>query len=228
VSAALPHILPRETLRFAARRYCAAMSDDKLPVHEPAISEELRQREIEVLQGLLVSDKVDQDTFQRALDELLGARTDAEFASVVRSLPPPVEFTPASRRRQAPLEISTSMGEVRLEGRWQVGRLTKITTGMGSVMIDLNEAEFDDWDVDIIVQVHMGQITVIAPWGLDVRQVGTSGGVRSALEQPIPGFPVVRLSASCDLGTIRLMHPKEKRTRRGRWIRRRRKSLPRP
>ena len=86
---------------------------------------------------------------------------------MVRSLPPPFEFTPASRRRQEPLEISTSMGEVRLEGRWQVGRLTKISTGMGSVIIDLTEAEFDDWDVEIIVRVHTGQITVIAidePW----------------------------------------------------------------
>jgi hypothetical protein len=202
------------------------MSDDRLPVHEPAISEELQQREIEVLQGLLVSDKVDQDTFQRALDELLGARTEAEFASVVRSLPPPVEFTPASRRREEPLEISTSMGEVRLEGHWQVGRLTKISTGMGSVMIDLTEAEFDYWDVEIIVQVHMGQITVVAPRGLDVRQVGSSGVVNSTLEPPIPGFPVVRLSASCDIGTIRLMHPKEKRQRRWRWSRRTRTRQP--
>jgi hypothetical protein len=45
------------------------------------------------------------------------------------------------------VEISTSMGEVRLESRWQVGRLTKIHTGMGAVTIDLTEAEFDDWDV---------------------------------------------------------------------------------
>ena len=47
------------------------MNDDRLPVHEPAISEELQQREIDVLQGLMVSGKVDQDRFQRALDELL-------------------------------------------------------------------------------------------------------------------------------------------------------------
>jgi hypothetical protein len=55
----------------------------------------------------------------------------------------------------------------------------------------------------------MGSITVIAPRGLDVRQVGRSAAVNSTLEEPIPGFPVVRLSASCDMGTIRLMHPKE-------------------
>jgi len=119
------------------------------------------------------------------------------------------------------------MGEVRLEGRWQVGRLTKITCGMGSVMIDLTDAEFDDWDVEIIVQLHMGQIMVIAPRGVDLRQVRTSGAVDSALEPPIPGFPVVRLSASCDVGTIRLMHPKEKTTARRGWFRRRSKPSPR-
>ena len=204
------------------------MSDDMLPIHEPAISEEIRQREIEVLKRLLVSGKVDQEAFEGALESLLGARTYAEFASVVRDLPPPFEFTPALRRRQEPLEISTSMGEVRLEGRWQVGRLTRISTGMGSVTIDLTEAEFDDWDVEIIVQVHMGQIAVIAPRGLDVRLVGTSGAVSGGLEQPIPGFPVVRLSAACDVGTIHLMHPKEKATPRWGWRRRRRKSSPRP
>ena len=64
------------------------------------------------------------------------------------------------------------MGEVRLEGRWQVSRLTKIDTGMGSVTIDLSQAEFDDWDVEIVVHTHMGAITVIVPRGLEVRPVG--------------------------------------------------------
>jgi len=165
---------------------------------------------------------------QGALDALLGAHTHADFASVVRGLPPPVEFTPPARRRQEPLEISTSMGEVRLEGRWQVSRLTKIDTGMGSVTIDLSQAEFDDWDVEIVVHTDMGAITVIVPRGLEVRPVGRSGAVNTALEPPIPGFPVVRLSATCDMGTIRVMHPTEKRQRRRRWPRRRSKTTPGP
>ena len=154
--------------------------------------------------------------------------SQADFASVVRSLPPPVEFTPPARRRQEPLEISTSMGEVRLEGRWQVSRLTKIDTGMGSVTIDLSQAEFDAWDVEIVVHTHMGAITVIVRRGLEVRPVGRSGPVNASLEPPIPGFPVVRLSATCDMGTIRVMHPTEKRQRRRRWRRRRGKTTPRP
>ncbi|HYB30270.1 MAG TPA: LiaF domain-containing protein [Solirubrobacteraceae bacterium] len=126
------------------------------------------------------------------------------------------------------MEISTSLGEVRLQGRWQAGRLTKIHTGTGAVTIDLTEAEFDDWDIEIVVHVHMGQITVIVPRGFDVRQVGTGGAVNNTLEQPIPGFPVVRLSASIDVGTIRLIHPQEKTPRRWGWSRRRRKPAPRP
>ena len=133
---------------------------------------------------------------------------------MVRSLPPPVQFTPPARRRQEPLQISTSTSGVRLKGRWQVGRLTKIDTGLGDVTIDLTEAEFDDWDVKIVVRVNMGSVTVIVPRGLDVRQVGRGTAVNSTLQEPIPGFPVVQLSASCNRGRIRLVHPKEKPQRR--------------
>jgi len=203
--------------------------DDGLPAEtEPPVSEDLQQRAIGFLQGLLASGKVDLDRFQEALDALLGAHTQAGLASVIRSLPSPVEFTAPARRRQEPLEISTSMGEVRLEGHWQVSRLTKIDTRMGSVTIDLSQAEFDDWDVEIVVHTHMGDITVIAPSGLEVRPVGRSGPVKAALEPPIPGFPVVRLRATCDMGTIRVMHPAEESQRRRRWRRGRGRTRPRP
>src|SRR5215469_13760269 len=137
------------------------MNGDGLPAEtEPPVSEDLQQRGIDYLRELLAGGKVDLDCFHTALDALLGAHTQADFASVVRSLPAPVEFNPPARRRQEPLEISTSMGEVRLEGRWQVSRLTKIDTGMGDVTIDLAQAEFDDWDIEIVIHTHMGTITV--------------------------------------------------------------------
>ena len=198
------------------------MNTDGLPVEaEPPVSEDLRQRGIDFLQGLFVSGKVDQDAFQRALDGLLGARTEADFATVVRSLPPPVEFTPPARRRQEPLEISASMNAVRLEGCWQVSRLTKILTDMGSVTIDLSEAQFDAWEVEIVVHTSMGSITVIVPRGIDVQQVGQNGAVKSTIDPPIPGFPVVRLSATSDVGSILVRHPRERRRHRSRWWRRR-------
>jgi hypothetical protein len=205
------------------------VNDDGLPAETGSpVSEDVKQRGIDFLQGLLASGKVDLDRFQNALDALLEVRTQDDFASVVRGLPSPVEFTPPARQRQEPLEISTSMGDVRLEGRWQVSRLTKIDTGMGNVTIDLSQAEFDDWDVKIVVRTGMGTVTVIVPRGLEVRPVGRSGPVTSTLEPPIPGFPVVRLSATSNMGAIRVKHPTEKKQRRQRWRRRRGKDLPRP
>ena len=179
-----------------------------------------------MLQGLLASGSVDLDRFHAALDGLLKARTEPEVAAVVRSLPPPVALTPSARRRQEPLEISSPMGEVRLAGRWQVGRRTTVHAGMGTVTIDLTEAEFDDWDVELVVQTTMGTITLIVPRGFDVRQVGRSGAVASTIEPPIPGFPVVRLSATTDMGTIRVMHPDQQKQPRRRWRRRSQRALP--
>ena len=49
------------------------MNEDGLPAEtEPPISEDLQQRGIDFLQGLLASGKVDLDRFHRALDALLG------------------------------------------------------------------------------------------------------------------------------------------------------------
>lgn len=203
------------------------MSDDGLPAEVgPGISEELQQRGINLLQQLVAGGKLDLDHFQEGLDALLRARSHSEFASVVRALPLPIGLTPPARRHQEPLEIATSMGEVRLEGRWQVSRLTKIEVGMGAVVIDLSEAEFDDWDVEIVAHTKMGSITVIAPRGLEVRPVGRCGPVGNALEPPVPGFPIVRLSATCDMGEIRLVHPAETKRRRWGWRRRTTKAAP--
>jgi hypothetical protein len=110
------------------------------------------------------------------------------------------------------------MGEVRLEGRWQVSRRTTISAGMGAVLIDLSDAEFDDWDVEIVVRTTMVAITVVAPPGFDVRLVGRNGPVTTSVGPPIPGFPVVRLSAMSDMGTIRVIHPSDQ-VRRRRWRR---------
>jgi DUF1707 SHOCT-like domain/Cell wall-active antibiotics response LiaF, C-terminal len=191
----------------------------------PPISDDVRQRGVDVLQGLMASGRVDLDRFHEALDGLLGARTPAEFAVVVRSLPLAIEFTPPDRRRHEPFEISTAMGEVHLEGRWQVSRVNTISVGMGTVTIDLSDAEFDDWDVEIVVHAAMGAITLVVPRGFDVRQVGRSGAVVSSIEPPIPGFPVVRLSATSDMGAIRVVHPSEPKPRRRSWRRRRQRMI---
>jgi hypothetical protein len=198
------------------------VTSDRLPIEPgPPVADEVRQRAIEAAQDQVAAGRMDLEAFQHALDGLLAARSEEEVASVVRSLPPPVAFTSPGRRRHEPLQITTPMSEVRLEGRWQVGRHTTIETGMGSVIIDLTDAEFDDWEVEIAIRTTMGSIAVIVPEGFDVRPVGRSGAVESWLVPAVPGFPVVLLRAVSDMGSIRIGHSEEQLGRKGRRRRRR-------
>jgi hypothetical protein len=196
------------------------VSGNALPDVPPPVSAATQQRGVDFLQGLLAEDKIDLDQFRAALDGLHGAADDAAFAAVVRSLPAPVQMTSPGRRRQEPLEITAATRAVRLVGRWQVGRRTRVEAEIGSVTIDLCDAEFDDREVDLVVRAHIGSITIIVPRGVDVRLVGVTGPVELAIEGPIPGFPVVRLSATADFGSIKVVHPKELGPRRRFWRRR--------
>lgn len=182
---------------------------------EPAtrLSDELRTRGIDLLRGRVATGQVDLHTFEDAVDQLVKAQTESEFSSVVRRLAPPVEITPPERRLTEPLHIDTSMGAVRLGGRWQVPRQTEVRTSMGAVSIDLTEAEFDDWTVDLVVHSSMGAVEIIVPRGMAVQLVGRNGPVESQLDRAIPGFPLVRLTVTTDMGRITLRHPKKRRRR---------------
>lgn len=198
------------------------MTIDPLPIgEEPSMQESARDRGIAVLQGLVASGTVGIDRFQSALDSLMTARTDADFARVVRSLPPPMELTPPARRRQEPFEVTASVGEVRLDGRWQVSKRTIVSAMVGAVIIDLSHAEFDDWDVEIEAHSTVGAIKVLVPRGFDVRLVGVNSAVDLDLEPPIPGFPTIRLTATSDLGAVRVMHPSQRPHRFREWRMRR-------
>jgi hypothetical protein len=198
------------------------MPSDLIPATDGVpLSEATRQSGVEFLQGLMASGAVDDEQFHRALDQLLAADTATAMASVVRGLPAPVAMTPPSRQRQDALEISTAMGDVRLDGHWQVSRHTKITARMGSIIIDLRQAEFDDWDVEITAHSDLGIITVIVLPGMDVQAVGRNGPITFDIDPPIPGFPIVRLSATTVMGLIRVTHSEKKIQRRQRWWHRR-------
>ncbi len=109
------------------------------------------------------------------------------------------------------------MGRLRLTGRWQVARETHVSADLGSVLIDLTEAEFDDHVVDLHVFTGCGGITIIVPRGVAVQLIHHRGGTDMRLEPPVPGLPLVRLDATTNIGRIHLRHPgAPRRARRAR------------
>jgi len=174
-----------------------------------------QERATEFIQDLYAAGHIDAARFDSGLAGLLAARTDAELAEVVRSLPPPVSLTSPDRRLSGPLEIHSGMGKVRLAGRWQLGTETHVSADLGSVRLDLTDAEFDGHVIDLHVYTGWGTITILVPRGVGVQILRHRGRVSSRLEPPVPGFPLVRLDVTTNIGRVRLRHP-ERPDRTGR------------
>src|ERR1700722_14549772 len=113
--------------------------------------EDAQQRATEFLKELYATGDIDASGFDTGVTGLLAAKTEAELAEVVRSLPPSVALTSPDRRLAKPLEIHSGMARLRLSGRWQVATETHISADLGSVTLDLTAAEFDDRVVDLHV-----------------------------------------------------------------------------
>ena len=178
------------------------------------MSEDAQHRATEFLKELYAAGRIDEGRFDSGVAELLAATSDAEVAEVVRALPPPVALTGPDRRLDKPLEIHSGMRRLRLAGRWQVARETHLSADLGSVRVDLTEAEFDDRVIDLHVYTGWGSITIIVPRGVAVQVIHHRGGVDSRLEPPVPGLPLIRLDVTTNIGKVRLRHPGPGRKRR--------------
>ena len=171
------------------------------------MSEDAQHRATEFLKELYAAGHIDEDRFDTGVAELLTATSDAEVAEVVRALPAPVALTSPDRRLDRPLEIQPGMRRLRLTGRWQVARETHVSADLGSVRIDLTEAELDDRVIDLHVYTGWGNITIIVPRGVAIQVIHHRGGMDSRLEPPVPGLPLIRLDVTTDIGKVRLRHP---------------------
>jgi uncharacterized protein DUF1707 len=169
--------------------------------------DDARQRATDFVKELYAAGDIDADRFDSGVGGVLAARTEDEIAEVVRSLPAPVTMTSPGRRLAEPLEIHSGLGRLRLTGRWQVAAETHISADLGSIRLDLTEAEFDDRVIDLHVYTGCGSITIIVPRGVDVQVIRHRGGVDSRLDAPVPGLPLVRLDVTTNIGRVHLRHP---------------------
>jgi hypothetical protein len=169
--------------------------------------EDDRQRATEFVKELYVAGEIDADRLDTSVSGVLAARSEAELAEVIRSLPAPVALTSRERRLAEPLEIHSGMGRLRLAGKWQVARETHVSADLGSIRLDLTEAEFDDHVVDLHVYTGWGSVTIIVPPGVGVQVIRHRGGVDARLDPPVPGLPLVRLDVTTNIGRVHLRHP---------------------
>lgn len=169
--------------------------------------EEARHGATELLKQLYAAGEIDADRLDAGVAGLVAATTEGELATVIRSFPQTVTLTSPDRRLTRPLEIQSGSGRLRLAGRWQLGAQTHVSAQLGSVRLDLTEAEFDEHVIDLHVYSGWGRITIIVPRGVAVQVIKCRGRLISRLDSPVPGLPLIRLDVTTNIGTVRLRHP---------------------
>lgn len=169
--------------------------------------EDARQRAAEYVSQLYAAGAIDAGRLDTSAGEVLAARSQTELAAVIRSLPAPVTLTSQERQLAGPLEIHSGIGRLRLTGNWQLARQTHISADLGSITLDLTQAEFDDHVIDLHVYTGCGSITIIVPQGMDIQVIRHRGTVGSRLDPPVPGLPLVRLDVTTNIGKVHLRHP---------------------
>ena len=178
--------------------------------------DDVQQRATDFVKELYAAGDIDAERLDAGVAGVLAARTEAEVAEVVRSLPAPVALTSPDRRLTKPLEIHTGLGRLRLAGKWQVAKETHISADLGSIRLDLTEAEFDDHVVDLHIYTGWGSITIIVPHGVEIQVIRHRGGVDSRLEPPVPGLLLIRLDVTTNIGRVHLRHPQAQDRKRRR------------
>lgn len=183
-------------------------------------TDEQREGVLVHLRQLVDRGEIDFDLFDVLASVTADAVSVADLVDVMSKVPPLVPITAPDKRLVEPLELRTITGSLKMEGRWQVGRITNAVVGTGSMVIDLTHAELDENEIDLSIKVATGSARVVIPYGMNVQLVKVSGGMKNRLGPSIapPGAPLLRISAVAITGSITLRRPKGPKRRR--WFRR--------
>lgn len=197
---------------------------------QPAVPEPLepvddtdRVAAISRLQDLVSGGGLSLDRFTAGLEQVLGSRTRAELDAAMAAMPSLVRLTPSTRRLARPLRVDVGIRKLDFGAGWQLASETSITTSTGRCRVDLTEATWDARQVDLSLETVTGTIEVMVPQGVAVQMVSARGRVKlDSLTPPVPGAPLLRITAAASTGQIVIRHHRTKSPRRARGWRRHR------
>ena len=142
--------------------------------HDPSqlrISDDDRHRVAEVLRRAAGEGRIDFDELDERLEATYTAKTYADLVPITVDLPAtnptthprsPILRPPAAMEPAVSFSSSVAvMSETKRRGVWQVPEEHTAFSMMGSVTLDLREAQFDSAEVTISAFSIMGDVTVI-------------------------------------------------------------------
>jgi hypothetical protein len=199
------------------------------------ISDEDRHRVTEVLRKAAGEGRIDLEELDERLEATYQAKTYGELVPITADLPVAgaAHPVPAPRPPAAPLgfqpRYSSSvaiMSETKRVGSWVVQGQHSAFALMGSVVLDLREAQFENPEVIVNASTVMGEVKIIvnAATGVVVEGQGVMGEYTESRPKvpfdPSLGGPVVRIRGFALMGSVNVQRkgqPGETTRRRLGW-----------
>lgn len=134
-----------------------------------------RDRAIALLQDHYARSHLEVAEYERRVELAERATTDAALTALFADLPalpsPPGSETSSGRVTST---VSALLGATSRRGRWRVPSLVKVRAVLGSIELDLSEAEIASGETVIEVTAILGNVVVTVPEGLAVDMEGSA------------------------------------------------------
>jgi hypothetical protein len=195
--------------------------------HDPSlmrISDADRQRVADVLRDAAGEGRIDLDELDERLELTWGARTYADLVPITADLALPTHGTtplPHAQPASAPVPRPPSgvpavghhssvaiMSECKRQGVWAVPEHHSAFALMGSVVVDLREAQLAAQHTQVNASAIMGEVKIIVPAHMHVVLDGTPimGEFSQARDKTPaelgPGSPTVRVRGMALMGSV--------------------------
>jgi hypothetical protein len=151
----------------------------------------------------------------------LPAMPEPSYPPVV---PPGSAGVPASGRGRPgysphdPLVLAAGGGGIKKDGPWTVPPYLSLQGDFGSIRLDFRRAEVTSQVIWVQVSAGAGSIVIILPegWAAQLDRLTPGWGTRKSTvaEEPIGNNPVLVLSGSAGMGSIKVRYPTKRDERR--------------
>ena len=193
------------------------------------ISDSDRQKVAEVLRDAAGEGRIDLEELDERLELTWGAKTYADLVPITADLhlpahpqpaAAPVRRTPAGCPRSATTRPSAIMGECKRQGVWSVPEHHSAFALMGSVVIDLRQAQLSARETHINASTIMGEVKIIVPAHMHVVVDGTpimgdyTQGKDKVPAEVGPDSPTVRVRGISLMGSVNVQRLPEPGTPR--------------
>ena len=189
--------------------------------HDPSmmrVSDADRQRVADVLRDAAGDGRLDLDELDERLGLTWQAKTYADLVPITIDLqaagpvapPVPARRTPAVGPAVGHASSVAIMGDCKRRGVWQVPERHSAFALMGSVTVDLREAQLSGPETHINASAIMGDVKVVVPAHVHVVVDGTPimgdyGQARDRVPAELgPGSPTVRVRGVALMGSVQV------------------------